>query len=328
MSNRGLEVPNVSPTLNAESGPVPHHRRGWWWKALLVGIVLWILSAITTALTANANLIPTVILIGSFLVPFTAVLYAIERVAPTTNILQILLAFILGGVCGVLAASLLEANLRPSSFIYIGVGLIEEFVKGIILLVIAWRITPKTANQGALFGATVGAGFAAFESAGYAFNSALTVQGINLMSLLQTEVLRAVLTPVGHVLWTAILGAVIFGVATGRSRFRWSLFIPLAYLAISLLHAFWDSLGNIAAVLALLLTGGAFQQLAYAGFLLPGTAAAVRALSTAFYAIGVIVAAAIGILTLVLILRHYRRRHPDDQDGAGLGRSGDHRTRR
>ncbi len=302
--------PPPVPVSPAHVARPPHHRRGWWWKALLVGIVLWILTAIVTGMTLNTNLVPTIILIGSFLVPFTVVLFVIERVAPTVNILQVLLAFFIGGVCGVLAASLLEANLRPSGFIYVGVGLIEELVKGVILVVVAWRVVPKTAGQGALFGAVVGAGFAAFESAGYAFNAALTARGIDLVSLLQTEVLRAVLTPVGHVLWTAILGAVIFGLAAGRARFRWSFLILLAYAGVSLLHALWDSLGGIASFIALVLTGGAIEQLAYAGFLLPGTAAAIRALSTVIYAVGVLVAAAIGIATLVLVLRHYRRRTP------------------
>ncbi|MCT9623463.1 PrsW family intramembrane metalloprotease, partial [Curtobacterium sp. C2H10] len=79
--------------------------------------------------------------------------------------------------------------------------LVEEFVKGVLVLFVRWRVRPKTAGQGALLGATLGAGFAAFESAGYAFNAAITARGIDLVSVLQTEVVRAVLSPVGHVLW-------------------------------------------------------------------------------------------------------------------------------
>jgi RsiW-degrading membrane proteinase PrsW (M82 family) len=40
----------------------------------------------------------------------------------------------------------------------------------------------KSAKQGALLGATIGAGFATFESAGYAFNDAITSHGIGTVS--------------------------------------------------------------------------------------------------------------------------------------------------
>jgi len=195
-------------TDRPEAAPHPHHHHGWWWKTLLTGLALWILTIVVTIVTGNTNLIPTLILLGSFLVPFCVVLFAIERVSGSVSSLQLVLAFFIGGIFGVLGASLLEVNLHQSYWLYLLVGLIEELVKGILLVIIGWRVVPKTATQGALLGATVGAGFAAFESAGYAFNAAITARGIDLVSLLQTEVLRAILAPVGHVLWTAVLGAV------------------------------------------------------------------------------------------------------------------------
>jgi RsiW-degrading membrane proteinase PrsW (M82 family) len=284
-----------------------HHHHGWWWKSLLVGLALWIVTIVSTFVTLNANLVPTLILLGSFLVPFCVVLFVVERVTGNVSILQLLVAFIVGGIFGVLGASLLEANLEPAPWLYVAVGLIEEFVKGAILVVVGWRVVPKTAAQGALLGATVGAGFAAFESAGYAFNAALSAQGIDLISLLQTEVIRSIATPVGHVLWTAILGAVIFGAARGRERYRWSWWIPLAYIGVSLLHALWDSMSGIASVLAVLLTGGALEQL-QSGFLTTRTARTLETLTTTFYITGLVIASAIGVLFLWLVLRHYRRR--------------------
>lgn len=284
----------------------PHHHHGWWWKTFLVGLVLWILTIAVTALTLNSNLIPTLILLGSFLVPFTVVLFVVERVVGTISTLQLLLAFFIGGVCGVLGASLLEVNLKPTLFTYVGVGFIEELVKGVILVIIGWRVVPKTAAQGALLGATIGAGFAAFESAGYAFNAALTAQGLDLVSLLQTEVLRAVLAPVGHVLWTAILGAALFGVTHGRDRYRFSFSVIGAYVGVSLLHGLWDSMSGITAIIALLLTGTTVQELSF-GFIPSGSAQAAETLASVLYVIGVIVASALGVMMLWLILRHYRR---------------------
>ncbi|RKR76344.1 PrsW family intramembrane metalloprotease [Frondihabitans australicus] len=286
--------------------PHRHHRHGWWWKTLIAGFILWAITIVVTAVTRNVNLIPTLILLGSFLVPFAVVLFAVERVKGSVSTLQLVLAFFVGGICGVLGASLLESNLHQSVWMFVVVGFIEEFVKGAIVVIVGWRVVPKTATQGALLGATIGAGFAAFESAGYAFNAAITSQGIDLVSLLHTEVLRAILSPVGHVLWTGLLGAVVFGLAKQRPRFRWSFLILAAYATIALLHALWDSTSELASYLALFLTGNATAVLEH-GFLPQGTADAVNTLATVFYIIGLAVDAIIGVLILILVLRHYRR---------------------
>ncbi|MCU1586036.1 MAG: protease PrsW [Microbacteriaceae bacterium] len=289
------------------AGVHPHHRHGWWWKTLIAGLLLWAVTVVVTGVTLNSNLIPTLILIGSFLVPFCVVLFVVERVSGNVSVLQVILAFFVGGMSGVLGASLLEANLTANFWTYIMVGLIEEFVKASILVIVGWRVVPKTARQGALLGATIGAGFAAFESAGYAFNAAITAQGIDLTSLLQTEMLRAILAPVGHVLWTAIIGAAIFGVARGGDRFRWSFLILAAYVGVAILHALWDSMGGISSFLALVFTGNALQQLQY-GFLMPRTAQAASNLATTLYIVGLALAAVLGILALWITLGRPTRR--------------------
>lgn len=294
--------------MTALSEPITRtHRHGWWWKALLIGLGLWAASIAVTAVTLNSNLIPTLILLGSFLVPFCVVLFAAERITGTMTATTIVLVFFLSGVFGVLGASLLEGSLVPAVWTYFLVGFIEEFIKAAILIVVGWRLVPKTAGQGALLGATVGAGFAAFESAGYAFNSALTAQGINLVSLLQTEVLRAVLAPVGHVLWTAIFGAVWFGAAAAGSRLRFILAAVGAYAVAAILHGLWDSTSGFSTFLAVLLTGNLVRVQRF-GFLPPGSAATVSALAITIYVVGLIIITALGLLLLRLFLRHYRAR--------------------
>ncbi|MBT2567177.1 PrsW family intramembrane metalloprotease [Arthrobacter sp. ISL-85] len=283
------------------------HRHGWWWKTLLAGFGLWVVTIVVTGATGNVNLIPTLILLGSFLVPFCVVLFAVERVAGTFAPIQLILAFFFGGVFGVLGASLLESDLHASPWIYFRVGFIEEFVKAVILLLIGRSVVPKSAPQGALLGACVGAGFAAFESAGYAFNAAVTTSGIDLASLLQTEVMRSVLTPVGHVLWTALLGAVLFGAAAGAGRYRFTRGVVFAFVGVSILHGLWDSMGGIAALLAFVATGNAIPALEY-GFLRPGTDAEVASLSSTFYVVGLIVVSVIGLLALRVTLRRRRFR--------------------
>ena len=119
--------------------------------------------------------------------------------------------------------------------------------------------------------------------------------------------LRAILAPVGHVLWTAVLGAVLFGAARGATRFRFSPWVVVTYVGVAILHGLWDSASDLAAVIALIVNGRALEELATAGGLTAQTSSAVTALAGILYIVVLIVVAAGGILTLWLILRHYRR---------------------
>jgi len=230
-----------------------------WARTLLGGAVLWVATVVTTFATGNVNLVPTVILLGSFLVPVTFVVYAFGRADGVLTPQRIFIAFVCGGVLGVLGASVLEAALlrQPSGLGYVGVGLIEEAVKLAALWLLARRLPRYTTRDGMVLGAAVGFGFAALESAGYAFTAMFTSNGLSLLNLVETEALRAVLAPVGHGLWTAILGGALFATAArarhGRPRLRFSL--GGWYLLVSLLHALWDAAGSIAVWLTLVLTG-------------------------------------------------------------------------
>lgn len=237
------------------------HRRAWI-RIFFGGLLLWIASVVVTLVTQNPNLVPTVILLGSFLVPVTFVAYAFEhRVDDILTAQTIFIGFVYGGVLGVLGASLLEAFLVPAIPVlsFVGVGLIEEGVKLGALWWLARRLTAYKMADGIVLGATVGFGFAAFETAGYAFNALFTPnQGLSLGGLVETQVLRGILTPVGHGLWTGILGGVLFHAARGgklhvtRGLIGW-------YLVVSALHAFWDASGGIAALLVFLFTATSMQ---------------------------------------------------------------------
>jgi protease PrsW len=208
-------------------------------------------------------------------------------------------AFITGGLLGVLGASLLESYLlHPSPLLFVGVGLIEEAAKLAALVFITRHLTRRHTRDGLVLGAAVGFGFAAFESAGYAFNALLTEHGLSLRALVETEILRGVLAPVGHGLWTAILGGVLFG-ESRAGAYRYSGPLVLAYVWVSLLHALWDSMHAIALTLTFLLTGtpGQHQVLA-AGYLPPATPEQVH-LFTVLSNGGLALVSALGIATLL-----------------------------
>src|SRR3981081_570594 len=222
-----------------------------WWGGCLIGRVLWGAAFVVASLTRNVILLPTIVLLGSFLVPVTAVVWYLDHdPSPALSPRRIVAGFVIAGVIGVLAASVLESWLvfGPGLVGNLKVGLIEELVKGAALVVIAWGLTSFGTRAGIFLGATVGFGFAALESSGYALASLFVVQGgnlsLSLTSVVFTELVRGVLAPFGHGPWTGIHGGRIFhGARGGHLRFTWS--ILAAYLGVSILHAAFDSFGGI-----------------------------------------------------------------------------------
>jgi RsiW-degrading membrane proteinase PrsW (M82 family) len=234
-----------------------------WVRILIVGLVLWSATVLVTFATENSNLIPTIILLGSFLIPVTFVTYAFGRADEVITAQRIFSAFVYGGLLGVLGASVLESAFlrQPSGLIYVGVGLIEEGVKLAVLWLLARRLPRYTMRDGMVLGAAVGFGFAAFESAGYAFNALFTRTGLSLWNLLETEVLRGIFTPIGHGLWTAILGGVLFATAARYGRPRLTGVVLGWYVLVALLHGLWDASRGIAVWLTLQLTATPVQWL-------------------------------------------------------------------
>jgi RsiW-degrading membrane proteinase PrsW (M82 family) len=275
-----------------------------WLRAFLTGLVLWLMTVVVTMLTKNPNLIPTLVLLGSFLVPVSFVVWAFGRRHSGEVTTELLFTtFVTGGVLGVLAASLLETYLlHPSPLLFLGVGLIEEAAKLAVLAFLARRLQHKYARDGLILGASVGFGFAAFESAGYAFTALFTERGLSLIQLVQTELLRGLLAPVGHGLWTAILGGVLFS-ASGRRHFAFTGRLLVTYLGVSVLHALWDSMHSIALLLTLVLTGTPYQfQLLERGYQPEPTSAQANVFTLLSWG-GLILVALAGIVWLLAVRR-------------------------
>ena len=248
--------------VTASRRPAPSQRPAGvpgWRTVFGIGLVLWLASVVVTGLTENLTMIPTVILLGSFLVPATAVIWYLDHYqSAELDPWRVFSAFLVGGVLGVLAASVLEAWLLSDGvLVYIGVGFLEELSKLLALLVVARGMARHTIRDGIVLGAAVGFGFAALESSGYAFGALLVREGaqvrLSLGSLVFAELLRGILAPLGHGVWTAIVGGVLFG-ASRNGHLRVTGSVIGAYVFVSLLHGLWDSMRGIAMVLATLLT--------------------------------------------------------------------------
>lgn len=232
-----------------------------WWVVFLIGLVMWAAAFGVARLTRNVILLPTIVLLGSFLVPVTAVVWYLDHdPSPALSPRRILAAFIIAGVFGVLGASLLEYWLVSVGVLgSLEVGLIEEAVKGAFIVVVALGIRPFHVRDGMVLGATVGFGFAALESSGYALASLFVVQGnqlyLSLTSVVVTELIRGVLSPFGHGMWSAILGAAIFSAAARRGHLRLSAAVLGTYLAVSVLHGAFDSINGILGYVVVSLVG-------------------------------------------------------------------------
>jgi RsiW-degrading membrane proteinase PrsW (M82 family) len=204
---------------------------GVWRRVFRNGFMLYALGLVVLILSGNPNIFPTVLMLGSFLVPATYVAFFYEhrhlsRLSMTTPALS----FFYGGVLGLFSAALLEPIFisRLDFFTAFEVGLIEEFTKILGVLVIARRRRHDSMLDGLILGAAAGMGFAALESTGYAFTAFLRSGG----SLTVT---------VGV---TSILASVLFR-ESFPGRYRINQKAINAYFTVSILHGLWDGLPSL-----------------------------------------------------------------------------------
>jgi protease PrsW len=228
------------------------------WKLLLaVGGIVWIIAAVVTEVTNDDILVPTVIIVGSFMVPATVAAFALSREREgylTTE--EVLLGFLAAGTLGVIATALLEVYLLPAARgTFIGVGLIEELGKGAVLLAVAHQVHHREPRDGMVLGAVVGAGFAAFESSGYALKAMVdNIDERPLINIVEIEAFRAVLAPFGHITWTALLGGALFASSRG-GRFHLTARLAGTLVGVVALHAVWDQAYGWAVALSKGVTG-------------------------------------------------------------------------
>lgn len=300
-----------------------------WLKIFLAGFVLWVAAAATCYLTNDPNLVPTVILLGSFLAPVTFAVWAFQRMTrkgPQTVLTPGLLfsAFVGAGVVGLILATVLETLLlrgRPLLF-YPGVAVIEETVKLAAVWILARRLPSYTRGDGMVLGATVGFGFAAFESSGYAFSALLGETSLKLGPLLETEMVRALLTPVGHGLWTALVGGALFAAArNGRLRLSASV---LGWLVVAIiLHALWDLSAPLAVYVSTSLSPPVASLAQIETGRLPNPTVTQAHLDTLFDWLFLLISAAIGLILLRLQWREARHvrglTHSDDDTISQIG---------
>ena len=232
-----------------------------WWVVFLVGLALWLATVGVAGLTGNLIILPMVVLLGSFLVPVTAVVWYLDHdSSPELSPRRILSAFLIAGVLGVLGASVLEYYLISVGLLgTLEVGLIEEAVKALLIYAMAWGIRSFHLRDGMVLGATVGFGFAALESSGYALASLFVVYQhrlyLSLDGVVVTELIRGVLAPFGHGAWSAVIGGAVFAAARRKGHLTLSWGVIGALILVAVLHAIFDSLNGITGYVVIAIVG-------------------------------------------------------------------------
>jgi RsiW-degrading membrane proteinase PrsW (M82 family) len=241
-TTRTADIPRAAIARTA----VPRSRaRRWAWLAVLVGglVLFWAVQQAIVS-TGNPNLVPSMLLLGTLLVPVTFVIYIDGRVPVYDLPLSVLLICgLLGGVLGTVLASVWESDTlqRLGGLPTPLIGLIEEGAKLIIpigvLLFTRYRSDP---SDGLLVGVAVGTGFAVLETFGYAFVTLLVTRG----DLTATETLllvRGVLAPAGHAAWTGLAAAALWQAQAHRWRPRAIAAAVGTFILVVVLHTIWDT---------------------------------------------------------------------------------------
>lgn len=232
------------PTV-PEPGRTRLHRLAWV-AVLVLGVAAYLLVLRTAVATQNVNFVPSLLLLGSAVVPGTVLTFAASggrRIVVSAGLIA--LVAILGGIIGTVAAGTLEYDTlrRLGALPMLFVGLIEEAAKLVVPLAVLVFSRYRGAAAGVVIGVASGMGFATLETMGYGF-TALLKSG-SLAALDSTLLLRALLAPAGHVAWTGVTVAALFAIATSSSQGRALLRFVGTYIAAVLLHTAWDGSNSL-----------------------------------------------------------------------------------
>jgi RsiW-degrading membrane proteinase PrsW (M82 family) len=244
--------------------PLEQVETGWpnpWMFFRLLGILGlgFVALAILFHFTMNEKAVPAILFLGAFAVPLSTLVLIFEMNTPrNVSLVMVGKLFIVGGLTG-LATAMLAYMIPIAGNIP---GIVEESAKLLAVILVARGVRYKYELNGILFGATVGAGFACFETCGYGFDQILstltqviqagnvaggfpTAAGISaaVENMMANLVLRGVEAPLGHVAWTAIAAGAFWRVKGARpaspamlmdGRFLKAFAIPV------LMHTTWD----------------------------------------------------------------------------------------
>ena len=225
----------------------PKNASAWvYFKILVFFVVSYIATRIGYINYGNINFLPAMIMLGAFAIPVAVLMFFYEiNLFRNIPFYKVIKYFVLGGALSLIFTILLSTiGFNMDIATYEGalmVGLVEEVAKAVVVALFLFK--SKKSNyilDGLLIGAAVGAGFAAFETAGYILKFGLSSGNAAMLNIIK---LRGFLAPGGHVAWAAIEGGALMYVKgfdkldkrhLSDKRFLLICLIPI------LLHGIWD----------------------------------------------------------------------------------------
>lgn len=235
-------VPGCIPEIEEVNANWP---RPWMFLRALIGSgVVYLLFVLSWEMFENLNLLPGLIMTGAMAIPLSTVLFFFEvNARRNVSLYQVVRMIMFGGIVSLLFSLVLfESPLAIFGFMGASVaGVVEEPGKLFALLVVSRSVQYRYKLNGLLFGASVGAGFAIFESMGYAFQILLATESSGDMNT--NILLRGVMSPFGHIAWTAIAGAALWRVK-GERPFKFDMLKDMRFIrpfAVSVvMHMIWN----------------------------------------------------------------------------------------
>jgi protease PrsW len=235
----------------------PQQRRTFVWP--LVGLMVLGLCGLATVGLASTEIGVPGVLVGVVLAllpvaPVVAAFLWIDRFEPEPPRL-LLAAFLWGAGLSALVAVVINSSAIIAAELLLGRGqgdligavisapLVEEFVKGafVVGLLLVRRREFDGVVDGVVYAGITAAGFAFTENIIYFGRAFTEAEGAPATAVVATFVLRGVLSPFAHPLFTAMIGIGV-GIAAGaRSRVVGTVAVLGGYVLAVILHALWNS---------------------------------------------------------------------------------------
>ncbi|WP_343949266.1 PrsW family intramembrane metalloprotease [Nonomuraea longicatena] len=229
-------------------------------SALIIGLVVTGICALVSLSYDVFNGAPVAFFISLALalapVPvLLAAVLALDRMEPEPRS-NLIFAFAWGAGIAVLVAGVINsfnlhyiidaANLSPDNARSVaatfGAPVVEETMKGLVLLGLLRfrRAELDGPTDGIIYASMVGLGFAMSENVSY-YVAALTEQGVKGLAV--TVVLRGVLSPFAHPLFTSMIGIAVAYAAqhTGTRRVG---YVLVGWVGAMLLHGLWNGMAS------------------------------------------------------------------------------------
>ncbi|MCQ2347790.1 MAG: PrsW family glutamic-type intramembrane protease [Paludibacteraceae bacterium] len=233
---------STTPILKNVTATWPHP---WLYSRVLTACILSFAILLCSAmLFDNTVVIPGIIMLGSFAIPVaTLVLFMEMNIFRDVSFYEIAKFFLIGGCASILLTLILDSYFFSgylTTMSAIVIGIIEETAKLLMIFFFIRKTPYRSILAGLLIGAAIGSGFAAFESAGYAFDMLLDSDNNGMLLVIG---LRALVAPGGHIAWGAITGAALMIAANHGDITPKLMFKPeftRLFIIPVVLHALWD----------------------------------------------------------------------------------------